>query len=83
VAKKDGTTRVAPDDALRRTIGENLRAARQQADLSQTELGQLTGVSLKHVSRVERGEANVSVDILNKLAKAVGKTLIEIITSKI
>lgn len=45
--------------------GEDIRAARTEAGLTQTQLGELLNVDQARVSRLERGKGNVrSIDAL-------------------
>ncbi|WP_245282788.1 helix-turn-helix transcriptional regulator [Neorhizobium galegae] len=48
-----------------------LRAARALLGLSQEELAQLSGVSRQIVIRIEKGEANILVDALDKVRKSL------------
>ncbi len=54
-------------------LGRQVQAKRKERDLSQTELGDLVGISRNYVSLIERGEAeNISMKIVNQLAVALG-----------
>jgi DNA-binding XRE family transcriptional regulator len=68
------------DPALRNTLAKNLRAARLDAGLSQLQLGELANLSRKYVSQIERGTANVSLDVVTVLAKHLGKPPITLLT---
>jgi ribosome-binding protein aMBF1 (putative translation factor) len=59
----------------RKIFGSNLRHARQRAGLRQTDLATVSGVEQYYISKVERGAANVSIDIMTTLARAVGSDL--------
>ncbi len=63
-----------PDDVvdLQRVLGERLRAARLAAGMTQAELAALLGGPASHVSAIERGEQNVTLSTLARLAEAVG-----------
>ena len=52
-------------------LGDAIRAAREERRLSQKDLAQTAGVSRRHLSQMERGEANVSVAVLSKVARAL------------
>ncbi len=59
-----------------RTIfGRNLRLAREKLNLSQRDVHQLTGVAQSHISEIETGRSNISVDTMVKLATTVKKPL--------
>jgi len=49
-------------------VGARLRAARQHRGLSQEGLAHAAGLERAYVSGVERGQFNVSVDVLGRLA---------------
>jgi len=54
-------------------FGRQVQAKRKERNLSQTELGDLVGISRNYVSLIERGEAeNISMKIVNQLAVALG-----------
>jgi transcriptional regulator with XRE-family HTH domain len=60
-------------------IGEAIRAAREQAGVSRTELGRrITGhqVPGSHLGRLERGDASPTVDMLERIARALGVALV-------
>ena len=56
---------------IRRVVGQNLKRYREQAGLSQEQLGFEAGLHRTYVSGVERGVRNPTVVILEKLAKAL------------
>lgn len=55
----------------RKQFGKRLRELRSKAGLSQEELGFRAGIHRTYVGAVERGEQNVSIDNIHKLAKAL------------
>lgn len=59
----------------RRILGENIRVKRKQAGLSQEKLAEKAELNPAYVSEVERGEENISVDALMRIARALGTTL--------
>jgi transcriptional regulator with XRE-family HTH domain len=59
-------------DRLRYVFGKNVRRRRRDLDLSQEALADLAGVHRTFVSSVERGERNVSIDNIEKIATALG-----------
>lgn len=56
---------------LRKIFAENLRQFRQQKKLSQEALADLSGLHRTYVGAVERGERNISIDNIEKLAIAL------------
>ncbi|MCB5362978.1 helix-turn-helix domain-containing protein [Pusillimonas sp. CC-YST705] len=60
----------APDLSLR--IGQRVRACRAARAMTMKQLAGESGISLPYLSRVEKGDGNVSVAVLSKLAMALG-----------
>ena len=56
-------------------LGGELRAAREQARLTQAALASLAGVQQAEISRIERGMGNPTRDTLLRLTSAVGRRL--------
>ncbi len=52
-------------------IGARIRRRREELDLTQTELGALTGVTYQQVQKYERGDNRVSGSMLYRTAKAL------------
>lgn len=53
-------------------FGDNLRRLRKMVDINQEELAHRAGLDRTYVSGVERGERNVSLRNICKLAYALG-----------
>ncbi|MBR3664162.1 MAG: helix-turn-helix transcriptional regulator [Desulfovibrio sp.] len=53
-------------------LGERVKELRKQAGLTQEQAAEGAGISGKYLGEVERGEVNVSVAILSKLAEVFG-----------
>ncbi len=53
-------------------FGKKLRAARQEQGVSQEKLAELAGLHRTYVSSVERGERNISLLNIERLSKALG-----------
>jgi transcriptional regulator with XRE-family HTH domain len=56
----------------RRVLGETVRSTRTGCGYSQEKLAEKAGLSTVFISRIERGIESPSVDLLVKIAKALG-----------
>jgi transcriptional regulator with XRE-family HTH domain len=59
-------------DEMAQAFGEFIRAQRKFANISQRQLGRLSGVSDSYLSQMERGMYRPSPEIMKALAKAFG-----------
>ncbi len=65
-----------PDSNVMVRFGRRLREVRlQKGGVSQEKLAELAGLHRTYVSSVERGERNISIVNIEKLANALGVTL--------
>ena len=60
---------------VRQTFGCNLRRHREALRLSQEDLAEKADLHRTYIGSVERGERNVSIDNMERLATSVGKTI--------
>ncbi len=60
-------------DHYLRILGQRIRAARKQLDMSQEKLAHESGLDRSYVGRVERGEQNLTFISLIKIAGALGQ----------
>ena len=58
--------------AINIEIGERVKAAREQADITQEQLAERIDVSTQYVSDLERGVVGISVPTLKNLCVALG-----------
>ena len=71
----------APTVAARDTLARNLRLLRARRGISQEQLADLAGLHRTYVGSVERGERNISIDNVEKLARALGVTVADLVRS--
>ena len=57
--------------AVRLRVGNAIRRLRLEKDWSQEKLADLAGNNHKHLGQIERGEVNVTIDILTSIAGAL------------
>lgn len=69
------TPAVNDSTRARKVFAAALRKARAELGISQEELADWAGVHRTYVGHLERGEKNVSVDSMQKLADALNKPL--------
>lgn len=56
---------------LREALGINVRRLRQERRLSQETFASDAGISREYVSRLENGQENVSINVIEDMAKAL------------
>jgi transcriptional regulator with XRE-family HTH domain len=67
---------------LRDVLAANLRYWRGRRKLSQEALADLAGIHRTFVGTVERSETNISIDNVEKLAKALGVEALELLRKR-
>jgi transcriptional regulator with XRE-family HTH domain len=66
----------------RRIFAENLRKYRRQKNLSQENLADMAGLHRTYVGSVERGERNISIDNIERLANALECSIAELLVEE-
>lgn len=61
-------------------IAENVKAYRLAKDISQEKLAELADVHRNYIGHVERAERNMTIDSIERIAKALGVTIIALLT---
>jgi transcriptional regulator with XRE-family HTH domain len=56
---------------IKKIFGSNLKRYRKEKHLSQEELSEKVDISVKHLSKIERGLTFVSADLLEKLSDSL------------
>lgn len=67
------------DRSTRQIFSENVRNYRLAKGLSQEELGDLASLHRNYVGGVERGERNISIDNMERLAQALEIDLVDLL----
>jgi XRE family transcriptional regulator, regulator of sulfur utilization len=62
-----------------KTLGRRIRERRKKAGLSQEKLGEITGLHRNLIGLIERGETNPTTMNLQKVAKALGTTMSDLL----
>lgn len=55
---------------LRQAFGKRVRALREKLDWSQEQMGEASGLHWTYIGQVERGERNLTLESIQKIAKA-------------
>ncbi|HMQ63172.1 MAG TPA: helix-turn-helix transcriptional regulator [Flavilitoribacter sp.] len=56
-------------------IGEIIKTRRRELKITQPHLAELAGVSVNTLYKLERGQGNPTLEIINKLAEVLGMEL--------
>jgi len=67
-----------PRSSLSQQLGSCIRELRQQIGLSQVEFGERCGFYQTYLSRVERGQANPTINAIEVIANTLGMTVFEL-----
>jgi len=57
-------------------VGQKIKELRLQKEWTQTELGAKLKVNQSYIARIEKGDHNVSVNLLEEISKALGVKLV-------
>ena len=66
--------------ALAKIFGENCRQHRKAKNLSQAELSKMTGIAIPHLSNIENGRANPTLEIMEAISDALQTTLVSMLS---
>ncbi len=66
--------------SARESFAKHLREKRKTKKMSQEELAAKSGLHRTYISAVERGERNISIDNMERLASALGSSLHHFLT---
>ncbi|MGL4520885.1 MAG: helix-turn-helix domain-containing protein [Phocaeicola sp.] len=59
-------------NSLRVTIGEQIRLRRKELMITQPDLAEIAGISVNTLYKVERGQANPTIEVLGKILEVLG-----------
>lgn len=62
------------------TFADNIRKQRAKLNISQEKLAEICGLHRTYVGQVERCEKNISMDSMERIAKALNVTVLELLT---
>jgi transcriptional regulator with XRE-family HTH domain len=74
---------VAKTLTLRQVFARNLRLVRIHAGMSQERLADEAGLDRAFVGTLERGQRNISIDNIERLAQAVGASVLDLMDPKL
>ena len=60
---------------LVKTLGQTIKNRRKELNITQPHLAELANISTNTLYKIERGQGNPSLDVLNKLAEVLGMEL--------
>lgn len=67
---------------LAKKLGENCREKRKQLQMSQAELSERSGIATSHLSYIEHGKANPTLEILEHLADGLGCSVLDLLATE-
>lgn len=59
-------------NSLRTTIGEQIRLRRKELMITQPDLADIAGISINTLYKIERGQANPTIEVLVKILDVLG-----------
>ena len=64
---------------LRKKLAHNLKVERAKNELTQEKLAELSGISAKHITKIESAKVSPSIYIVYKLAKGLKTSIDELV----
>lgn len=59
----------------RKRIGQRIKEIRKEQGLTQRQLAEKVGIAFQNLSSIESGKYNTGIDLLNRIASALGKII--------
>ncbi len=72
---------MSKSERLLEALSKVVKMRRDEAGLSQTELADRAKLHRTYISNIERGTQNISLDILSRIAEALGTTVTDLISN--
>ena len=69
------------EQELRKRIAHNLKVERAKKSLTQENLAELSGVSVKHITKIETGKVTPSIYIMYKFSKVLDTSIDELLNT--
>lgn len=63
---------------IKKTFGKNVRLYRENSGISQEKLAQICGLHRTYIGSIERGERNISLENIQKIADALEVRIIDL-----
>lgn len=67
--------------SLNEVIGTNLRRIREERGLSQEAMAEVCGLHRNYLGGIERGERNITLDTVSRIAAAIDVSPIQLLSS--
>jgi transcriptional regulator with XRE-family HTH domain len=64
---------------IKEKFGQRVKTLRKEKGMSQEELAEKSGLNRPYISAIEQGKRNVSLEVMEKLAVAMGLEMRELI----
>ena len=74
------TAMTKSNNSLNKVFAKNLRKKRKEKNLSQEEVADLCELHRTYIGSVERGERNITLSTLERIAKALNIDVCELLT---
>lgn len=66
--------------SIKQTVRDNIRRLRTAAGLSQQKLAERTGKSLRYINYLENTDSNVTIEVLEAVAKGIGVSVATLVS---
>jgi transcriptional regulator with XRE-family HTH domain len=64
---------------IRKKLGKRIKELRQERGLSQEAFAHSAGLDRTYIPSIEKGERNISLEVIEKIAKALGLKISELL----